>query len=193
MHLDPQIIAKAIAGDRLAFEIVIEQTWGLVYVFVHQRVKDAELSRDLTQDTMLKAYTMRASLREANSLVGWLLTIAAHKIIDFRRRTRVRPEVALGERDVSANEANNAAGVADAPDELARLSNALPELDDLYRTVLILRYWSGMSPAQIARLLEEPEGTIRNRLFRAHFRLREILERQQSIDDGRPIGSNSVT
>ncbi|MGA1780389.1 MAG: RNA polymerase sigma factor, partial [Planctomycetota bacterium] len=46
-------------------------------------------------------------------------------------------------------------------------------------TVLTLRYWSGLSPAQIARLLGEPEGTIRNRIFRAHLRLRGAIEAQR--------------
>ena len=68
------------------------------------------------------------------------------------------------------------------------MQRALGELDDRYRTVLILRYWRDLTPAEIAKLLAEPEGTIRNRIFRAHARLRRRLE--SFIEDATNRGSN---
>jgi RNA polymerase sigma-70 factor (ECF subfamily) len=176
VQLDPKIVAQAIAGDRLAFQQIVEKTWGLVYVFIHQRIRDPERARDLTQETMLKAYAMRASLRDANSLVTWLLTIATHKVIDAHRRASTRPEVGLEIQDLARTPVSSVEQDLETEEQLEQLNQALVELDDLYRTVLILRYWSGMTPAQIARLLGEPEGTIRNRLFRAHLLLRGLLE-----------------
>ena len=63
---------------------------------------------------------------------------------------------------------------------------ALDQLDDRYRAVLILRYWSGLTPAQIARLLQEPEGTIRNRVFRAHAQLRKRFKLGSDSANERP-------
>lgn len=149
----------------------------MVFVFVRQRVRDPEFARDLTQEAFLTAYAKRESLRSEESFVSWLLTIAARKIIDFRRRRGVRPEVPLGEPEgldhpVPETEDLDPAQLAE---ESESLQHSLDQLEDRYRAVLILRYWSGLTPAQIARLLQEPEGTIRNRIFRAHAQLRKRL------------------
>ncbi|MEM7263850.1 MAG: RNA polymerase sigma factor [Planctomycetota bacterium] len=184
MELDPQILDRALNGDRDAFHDVASQCWGLVFVFVRQRVKDQEFARDLAQETFLSAYAKRETLRSEESFVSWLLTIAARKIIDFRRRRSVRPETRLSDEMDPPEDGAMAAAPAgsrqdtevEASDEFERLHTGLDRLTDQYRTVLILRYWSGLTPAQISRLLSEPEGTIRNRIFRAHARLRTALE-----------------
>lgn len=179
LEIDPELLQNALAGDRLAFQRVVDETWGLVFVFVRQRVNDPEASRDLAQDTFLKAFSKLDTLRQGQSFVSWLLAIAANKIIDHRRRQRARPEVALGDDapELPANES----GPSEFSERAGDVEGAMARLDDLYRTVLILRYWSGLTPAQIARLLGEPEGTIRNRIFRAHLRLREQLDRTDDV------------
>lgn len=173
IELDPDLVERGLAGDRLAFQGLVEQTWGLVFVFIRQRVSDQELARDLAQDTFLQAFAKRESLRKGRSFVSWLLAIASNKVIDQRRRRSARPEVGLNEDSPELP----AEPLEESPfaEKSGSLDTALAALDDLYRTVLILRYWSGLTPAQIARLLGEPEGTIRNRIFRAHIRLREQL------------------
>ncbi len=187
MQLDDGLVRRALRGDREAFHEVIEQAWGMVFVFVRQRVNDPEIARDLTQDTFLQAFEKRATLREGKSLLPWLLTIAGHKIIDMRRRRSARPEqiTAPDALPQTAVEGPAAGAPLDRQADSARLEAALGKLDDLYRTVLILRYWSDLTPGQIARLLEEPEGTIRNRIFRAHLRLRELLEQEERAKRGR--------
>lgn len=179
MELDERLVAKALGGDRSAFQQVVEETWGVLFLFIRQRVNDTHLARDLTQDTLLQAYEKRGTVRRGSSFVGWLLTIAANKVIDQRRRKSARPEtpVAPAELPTPVAPGSDPTRGIEHEEERVQLEQALARLDDPYRTVLILRYWSGMTPAQIARLLEEPEGTIRNRIFRAHARLRGFLEK----------------
>ncbi len=177
MELDPKTLERALKGDRDSFHVIASQCWGMVFVFVRQRVRDAEFARDLTQETFLTAFAKRESLRSEESFVSWLLTIASRKIIDFRRRRGVRPEVPLGEPEGHAASATvELPDAAERAEEAGLLQESLDQLDDRYRTVLILRYWSGLTPAQISRLLREPEGTIRNRIFRAHAQLRKRFE-----------------
>jgi RNA polymerase sigma-70 factor (ECF subfamily) len=167
----PAQLRRAFAGDRIAFEEVVGQLWGLVYVFIRQRISDAGRAEDLAQETFLQAWEKRTGLRNPESAVSWILAIAARKVIDAHRWHGARPESRLSDRD------GPEIGVAESDGiEAARredLREALADLPEHYRSVLILRYWSGLTPAQIARLLGEPEGTIRNRIFRAHLLLRE--------------------
>ena len=58
--------------------------------------------------------------------------------------------------------------------------NTLAQLPERYRSIVILRYLKGLSNQEMARLLDEPEGTIRNRLFRALEKLRGLVEKKRS-------------
>ena len=66
-------------------------------------------------------------------------------------------------------------------EELELVKKALGRLPERYCTVVSLRYLKGMSNQEMARSLGEPEGTIRNRLFRALRLLRDILTTHQRI------------
>jgi RNA polymerase sigma factor (sigma-70 family) len=168
------LLRAAFSGDRVAFQEMTEQLWGLVYVFIRQRVSDRQRSEDLTQETFLQAWEKRKTLRKPESAVSWLLAIASRKVIDAHRWYGSRPESPL--TDPGETEATGTPP-ADREDEerSEQLRSALASVPEMYRTVLVLRYWSGLTPAQIARLLGEPEGTIRNRIFRAHLQLRSLL------------------
>ncbi|HIA27110.1 MAG TPA: RNA polymerase sigma factor [Planctomycetes bacterium] len=178
---DEALVDRAIAGDPEAFDEVVLQLWGLVLHHVRRRVSDAELARDITQDTFFQAWKKRGTLRSSRSLVSWLLSIATRKVIDHYRRRGARPEQLLGEGDpgTTDDEEKN----LEKSDQDRSVNDALEKMGESYRTVLILRYWSGLTPAQIARLLAEPEGTIRNRIFRAHLRLRKELEQLGRSDE----------
>ncbi len=182
---DPDTLRLAFAGDREAFHRVVEQLWGLVYVFIRQRISDRERAEDLTQESFLQAWEKRGSLRNSESAVSWILAIASRKVIDSHRWFGVRPETRLPEREEPAEVSAGEPGLD--PQRAEALRTILGEIPELYRTVLILRYWSGLTPAQIARLLEEPEGTIRNRIFRAHLLLRERLAKESLPRESREV------
>ena len=91
MELSEITVRRALAGDEDAFQSVMEETWGLVFLFIRQRVRDRHHARDLAQDTYLQAYEKRSTVRDEKRFVSWLLTIAGRKVIDAHRRRRSTP------------------------------------------------------------------------------------------------------
>jgi RNA polymerase sigma factor (sigma-70 family) len=59
---------------------------------------------------------------------------------------------------------------------------ALGELPESYREVVTLRYLEGLDGKAMSQLLGEPEGTIRNRLFRALDKIRRNLEAKRLLN-----------
>ena len=176
----PALLKSAFGGDRTAFQAVVEKLWGLIFVFIRQRIRDRGRAEDLTQDTFLQGWEKRESLRDPESAISWLLAIASRKVIDSHRWYGARPESRMPEH----HDPSGGSDEAPFPEErAAEVQEALAEVPELYRTVLILRYWSGLTPSQIARLLGEPEGTIRNRIFRAHLQLRKVLATAEGAED----------
>lgn len=188
LELDSKLIDRALSGDRSAFAAIVDQAWAPVFLFIQQKISDRERARDLTQDTFLQAYDKRATVRREGSFVAWLFTIASRKVIDSYRRHAADPTQPVQDTvtlDSMTHGNSRSPGAAlEQQEESLHVQEAVGRLDDLYRTVLILRYWSGMTPAQIARLLSEPEGTIRNRLFRAHARLKKLLQTTTKPESG---------
>ncbi len=195
-HPTEEVLVRAFSGDRSAFQEVVEQLWRLIFIFVRQRVSDRQRAEDITQDTFLQAWEKRATLREPSRAVSWMLAIASRKVIDAHRHSSARPESRLPEFfDPNEGEHRNRTGNAAESDLDQKLDGrseavqrALARVPELYRTTLILRYYSGLTPAQIARLLGTPEGTIRNRLFRAHLTLRAELTSTESTQSSEESG-----
>ncbi|HEX6885641.1 MAG TPA: RNA polymerase sigma factor [Planctomycetota bacterium] len=142
---------------------------------------DEHLADDLVQQTFLRALARPPA--RAGTLRAWLGTVARNLALNQRRegeRRRAREALAARpEVDASAERAALELGLQ------REVAAALAELDEPYRTVIHLRYFRGLAPAQIAQELGLPLKTVETRLTRAHTRLRDRLTRAWREQDGR--------
>ncbi len=129
---------------------------------------------DLAQDTILRA--LEAPPRHGTNVRGWLATIArnlsrANYRSDQRRKKRhdkvARPDEAPTPDQLFA--------VAEAS---RLLQDAVNELDEDYRYLILLRFFSGQSPAEIAEAQNTTSNAIRSKLSRATAKLGELLRRK---------------
>ena len=134
---------------------------------------------DLVQDTWLAA--LRAAGSRRGSVRSWLGAIARNTA-----RQRVR-----GDANRTNVERARAGEGAPSDEELRErlelqrwLADHVDALPAPQRRVLLLRYYEGLPPRQIARLLGEPLATVKTRLKRALGELRERVERDGRRDDG---------
>ncbi|MCZ7643843.1 MAG: RNA polymerase sigma factor [Planctomycetota bacterium] len=124
---------------------------------------DAE---DVAQESLCVAFRRLHELREPSKLGNWLRAINRLNCLEARRKKiqarEVRP--ATAEYEALADPA----GEADpAAARLEQVAKAIDGLQDLYREVLVLRYWEHLSYAEIAQHLGVPLGTVKTRLARA--------------------------
>ena len=117
--------------------------------------------------------------------MGWLLRIARNLATDrLRKRRGVVSLEALGDGMEESHtftrrsEEPDPARSLEAGEELRMVLDALESLPDAYREVVALRYLEALDGKSMARALGEPEGTVRNRLFRALEMLREKVLRK---------------
>lgn len=134
---------------------------------------------DLAQDVLVAALDRRPGLEGAR-LRGWLRKVARRLALRSRERNglRERAEHELARRDDADRESERRL-------ELQReLTAALGELEPGDRTMLVLRYFDGLSTGELARHLEIAEPAARKRLSRALERLRERLDARSGGDRG---------
>ncbi len=149
------------------------------------RPADAE---ELAQETFLKALEKIGQFRGQSGFYTWLFRIAANLSISQRRRSaRIRFQPLGGRDDDEADQLGELAGQTayarqERPDSAAlaaeahqRIVEALDDLDEEFRLVVVLRDIEEMDYTQIAEVMEVPVGTIKSRLHRARGMLKDKL------------------
>lgn len=151
------------------------------YSLALRSVADPYQAEDIAQEALVRLYRYAGELLEAKAVTGWFYRITLNLINDFYRKSG-RRRVALGKLEIlrKLEEEARERPLADIEREQIReaINRALQSLDEKHRDVFLLKEVEGRSHADIARMLDIPEGTVWSRLSHARERLRKILTGQ---------------
>lgn len=162
-----------------ASEAAFGEHYGRILGYVRSVVRDEGEAEDLTQETFLRAYRRRDSLRDPAAVLPWLYSIATHVCLDrLRQRTRQAPT--RSEVDPEAVSVPDRAPSAELVLEQEDMSTCVQAyvggLSDSYRAVLLMHDAEGLSSREIADLLGDSIGSVKIRLHRARKQLQAALE-----------------
>ena len=145
---------------------------------------DPYRGEDLKQETFLRLFEKRKEYQPTGRFSTYLWRMALNLCYDELRRRERRREFLIGGAEGEGDEPTEETPTdTPGPDlraaqleegELVR--RALLELPEIYRAVLVLRHYQDLKLAQIAEVLEIPEGTVNSRMAEALSRLSRILE-----------------
>jgi len=145
---------------------------GWVRDLARRLVADPNLADDLEQETW--AVALVRPPKDAHSPRGWLGAVLRSRLRDHFRGANRRSH---RERVAARPEAQpSASDVASSADAQRVLLSAVMELHAPHRDVILLRYFEGLSPSEIADRLGMPSSSVRSRLQRALAELRERLD-----------------
>jgi len=137
-----------------------------IYRYVLSVIHDPSEAEDLTQETFLRAYAYRNSLRNPNAARGWLYRIATRVCLDALRQ-RVEHVSLDGEEGASAVDSApsphpSALEIAEREETGVCVQRCLDFLSDSYRAVILLHEGHSLTAAEIAHLLGESVGRSRS-------------------------------
>jgi RNA polymerase sigma-70 factor (ECF subfamily) len=181
---DAELVSQVVGGDGAAFGPIVERYQDRLYNTVYRMVGSAEDARDLVQEVFVKAYENLASFKGTSSLYTWLFRIAVNTSLSHRRKRKwVRmagPAADPGDGEPSSGWVDPAdrdpAREMLAAETGAAVQQALAQLDDEHRTVVVLRDIQHCDYREIADILGVPTGTVKSRLHRARLLLRDKLQ-----------------
>jgi RNA polymerase sigma-70 factor (ECF subfamily) len=170
---DAELIQRAGAGDRSAFERLYGRYARTVFGLALRRLGDRGRAEEAVQETFISVWrSARSYAPERGPGAPWLYGIARNAIVD---RSRVRQE--------SPAEAPDEPSADAGPDERAeqawtqwQVHRALELLPAREREVIALAYWSELSQSEVAARLGIPLGTVKTRTRSALLHLAELLE-----------------
>jgi RNA polymerase sigma-70 factor (ECF subfamily) len=167
-------VEAARAGDRRAFAALYRDHARTIHGVLLARLPRAEL-RDAMQEVFTVALTKLGDLRDPSAFSPWLASIARNLARDWHKRHRELsrpPERLDDERGASR-------GLDDALD----LLEAMRELPEGHREILVLRFVEGMTGPEIAAAVGLTPGSVRVKLHRAVTMLRQQIRHEEGEDE----------
>ncbi len=179
---DSRLIKAALAGDDCAYSQLMHKYHDAIFSFIFRMVHDHEQVEDLTQEAFIKAFSSLKNFNEEFAFSTWLYKIATNNCIDYIRRRKLQTYSI--DKPIESKDSDYTFELPDdsyeADKELisgqrARLlQQAIDQLPEKYRRVILLRHSEERSYEEIAKMLKIPIGTVKAHIFRA----RELLYKQ---------------
>ena len=174
-ELEAELIRRCCQRDAVAWRRFVTRFHRMIFAYVGRALGPQAPVDDLAQEVFLRASKAlgRFDVHGPAKLSTWLLTIAAHVVADARKRFKLslaEPEQVLRLADSRTPESEMQRG-----EIRTALARAASQLSDDQRDVFILAEFHELSMAEIGQVLGVPENTVKQRLFRARERLRELL------------------
>ena len=154
---------------------IVENYVDRIYAYAVKRSFNEDEAADLSQEILLTVLRELPKLRQPNRFEPWLWGVAENVTKSYRRRMGKQramffygdtPFEDLAEEDLSRQDEENQI-------LYARLREKIAMLSAIYRDIIILHYYDGLSTKQISERLEIPEGTVTWRLAEARRKLKK--------------------
>ena len=185
---EARTIKEAQQGSISAFNQLVMAYQGTAYNVAYRVIGDREAAADACQDAFVKAYKAINQFR-GGSFKSWLLRIVTNTCYDQIRYKSRRPANSL--EDMTENSGADSVKLvngSERPEERVLrgelndlLQVGISQLPEDQRVVLVLNDVQGFSYQEIAKIIDQPLGTVKSRLSRARRRLRDFLLQQQEL------------
>ena len=177
MENEQLIINQAKSGNIQAFQKLVEAYSHKLHAAAYPILENKEYAEDCIQEVFIKIYNKIDTFNEQSKFSTWLYSVTVNTAIDLQRKHFKH----------SKNESEDfdqfVCGNSDNPEKLVWLDSisattqrALMQLSEEVRFAFILRLHEERSIEEISQILEVNPNTVKNRIFRAVARLREILQ-----------------
>jgi len=166
-----QLLLQIAAGDREALAALYHRTRAAVYAMTLSLLKNADDAADATQDAFVRIWDAAPQYRAKGTPMAWILTVAKNLAL-----MRLREHGRRGELSEDEWQALPAAAAALSAEERDLLQNALAQLSDEERRVVLLHTAAGLKHREIASLLELPLPTVLSKYHRAIKKLQKYAK-----------------
>lgn len=173
--LEVKLAKKAIKGNEEALIELMKLNKVSLYKIAYSYVKDEDKALEILQEATYKGLLGIGKLKNPEFFKTWITRIVINTAINITRKdskiTYLSDDSPLIYKEVAL-----------PIDEKIDLYNAIDKLRDKYKTVIILKYFDGMSIEEIAYVMDIPENTVKSHLRRAKEALSKSL-REGYLDD----------
>lgn len=171
---EPALVAACLAGQREAFDLIVERHRRTVYQVCYRFVSNHEDASDLAQDAFIRAFRGLARFRGQSSLATWLYRIAVN--VCLNRVSVKKPQTEpIDARPHLDDRAVDPAVELLRGERAAEVRAAIAQLPKKQRATVILRVYHELSHEEIAGVLGSSVGAVKANFFHALGNLKKLL------------------
>lgn len=180
MEVNKELVLLLQQGDRRAFAELVEGYKKPIYNLAYRMLKDGEEAYDIAQETFLRVFQHINRYDPEYKFSTWIFAIASRLCIDRLRKIKgnlqelsfdIPDNQPLPEEQVIKNQLRQ------------EIDEAINQLPEKYRLVIILRHINELSYEEISTVLEIPINTVKTHLFRGREMLKQALV-SMKVGDG---------
>lgn len=174
-------IQRCQGSTKEAFEAIVRRYMKQAYFIALGLVGNREDALDLSQEAFFRAYRNINRLKRGSKFFPWFYQILRNLCFSHLRKKKSRPADYLEDFDGREGMGSvcdwfDPEVVAERNELKDRVWEAISQLNDKHREVIVLRHFQNLSYEQIAQALFCNKGTVMSRLYHARKRLKEILD-----------------
>lgn len=151
-----------------------------IFKYIILMVKDSQQAEDLTQETFLRAYKHHHTYKRDSSPKTWLFKIAHNTTVDHLRKMK---PIRLFQQVFQKEQSASSEDIVILKENSRELYEALNNLKDSYKQVIILRKIKGFSILETAHILDWSESKVKSTLFRAMQTLGEHMKEEENHEE----------
>jgi len=171
---DQEYVESSRNGSPEHFRLLVQRYQKPLFAYLSGRMGNSSEVEEAAQESFVRAFLSLKKLRKPESFYSWLLGIAGRVAKEQFRSAAHRER----DRELAAEMVTDA---EDNRDEYP-LEEVIAALPEIYRQVILLRYYEGLSCQEVATRLGMPLGTITKTLSRAYALLRQELQARENVE-----------
>lgn len=169
---DGYYIGRCLDGHPDDFRFLVRRYQVLLLAHLAGKLGNRDKAEEAAQETLVRAYFNMSRLKNPDAFFAWLLGIA-----NYVAKEHIKKEQLQKQREAIRVFSQESPSAELSQDYV--LEGAIARLPDVYREVVLLRYYGGQSCSQVAQRLGMPIGTVTKTLSRAYVMLRKSLQGQR--------------
>ncbi|MCK5077689.1 MAG: sigma-70 family RNA polymerase sigma factor [Calditrichia bacterium] len=184
---DKKIILNILLGNINEFKIIVEKYEKLVFHIINRLISSKNDKEELYQEIFIKVFKNLESFRFQSKLSTWIGKIAYNTTLNFlgKRNSSIIDVVENEDMNLSMQKSD-----FKSPESFAEEKNLalivkehINNLPDKYKMIISLYHMEDFSYSEISEIMNMPEGTVKNYLFRARKLLKEKMSLNYSLED----------
>ena len=176
---DSKLVENFRNGDIEAFNRLVERWQQRIHRFAYRYFASHDEASEITQKTFIKVYKKLNTLEDTDKFSSWIYRIANNLCLDETKRAgrrKSQPMDALPQHPISEDLLANPDQQVQQNDLESILQLALKQIPAEQRIVVIMKEYEGLKFREIADILDEPENTVKSRLYYGLKKLRTLFE-----------------
>jgi RNA polymerase sigma-70 factor, ECF subfamily len=171
------IVSDCLSGNGKSYEILVDKYQKIIFRLANKFVRNFDDAEEITQTVFVKAYENLKEYNPKYKFFSWLYRITINESINFEKRRKSVEEISVNHRSDD-----------DEPDRLYdnnelndNITDALMDLDMIYRLPVVLKHFMDYSYKELSYLLGVPEKTVKSRLYTGRQLLKDILLKKRVL------------